>query len=93
MKWNLNGEVREEKLEFSIKGNPYMTADSYIGKADRKARAFIFNQVSDIEVSDGDAEDIEYVIVEAKPESNSAKPTSQDISKQRLKDYLRSRLR
>ena len=83
VKWNLNGEVREEKLEFSIKGNPYMTADSYTGKADRKARAFIFNQVSDIEVSDGDAEDVEYVIVESKPESNSAKPTSQDISKQR----------
>ena len=92
VKWNLNGEVREEKLEFSIKGNPYMTADSYTGKADRKARAFIFNQVSDIEVSDGDAEDVEYVIVETKPESNSAKPTSQDISKQRFKDYLSSKL-
>ena len=92
VKWNLNGEVREEKLEFSIKGNPYMTADSYTGKADRKARAFVFNQVSDIEVSDGDAEDVEYVIVETKPESNSAKPTSQDISKQRFKDYLSSKL-
>lgn len=92
VKWNLNGEVREEKLEFSIKGNPYMTADSYAGKADRKARAFVFNQVSDIEVSDGDAEDVEYVIVETKPESNSAKPTSQDISNQRFKDYLSSKL-
>ena len=92
VKWNFNGEQREEKLEFSIKGNAYMTADAYTGKAEKKSRAFIFNQVSDIEVSDGDAEDVEYVIVETKPESNSAKPTSQDISKQRFKDYLSSKL-
>ena len=92
VKWSLNGEQREEKLEFSIKGNAYMTADAYTGKAEKKSRAFIFNQVSDIEVSDGDAEDVEYVIVETKPESNSAKPTSQDISNQRFKDYLSSKL-
>ena len=92
VKWSLSGEQREEKLEFSIKGNAYMTADAYTGKAERKGRAFIVNQVSDIEVSDGDAEDVEYVIVETKPESNSAKPTSQDISKQRFKDYLSSKL-
>ena len=92
VKWNLNGEVREEKLEFSIKGNPYMTADSYTGKADRKARAFVFNQVSDIEVSDGDAEDVEYVIVETKQESNSAKPSQENIEQERLKEYLSSKL-
>lgn len=90
VKWSLNGEQREEKLEFSIKGNAYMTADAYTGKAERKSRAFIFNQVSDIEVSDGDAEDVEYVVVNST--TNQAKPTSEDISKQRFKDFLASKL-
>ena len=90
VKWSLNGEQREEKLEFSIKGNAYMTADSYTGKSERKSRAFIFNQVSDIEVSDGDAEEVEYVVVSST--ANQAKPSQENMEQERLKEYLSSKL-
>ena len=90
VKWNFNGEQREEKLEFSIKGNAYMSSDAYTGKAERKSRAFIFNQVSDIEVSDGDAEEVEYVVVSSS--TNQAKPSQENLEQERLKEYLSSKL-
>ena len=90
MKWNFNGEQREEKLEFSIKGNAYMSSDAYIGKSERRSRAFIFNQVSDIEVSDGDVEDVEVTIVSST--TNQAKPSQENMEQERLKEYLSSKL-
>lgn len=67
VKYTIDGVTTEETLTFSIKGNSYATADAYIGKAERKARAWLFNQVSDIEVSDGDVEDIEVTVVSTQP--------------------------
>jgi hypothetical protein len=67
VKYIIDGVTEEETLTFSIKGNAYATADAYLGKAERKARAWLFNQVSDIEVSDGDVEDIEVTVVSSQP--------------------------
>jgi len=58
--WSLNGartEVREN--EFAIKVNNFMGADAIIGKATRKARAWLYNTITGVEVSEGDASDIE----------------------------------
>ncbi|WP_294203134.1 hypothetical protein [uncultured Chryseobacterium sp.] len=63
IKWSFNGETKEETVDFATKVNAYMGADAVIGKATRKARAWLFNQVSDIEITDGDAEDAEFTIV------------------------------
>ena len=67
VKYTIDGATEEETLTFSIKGSAYSTADAYLGKAERKARAWLFNQVSDIEVSDGDVEDIEVTVVSSQP--------------------------
>ena len=67
VKYTIDGATEEETLTFSIKGSSYATADAYLGKAERKARAWLFNQVSDIEVSDGDVEDIEVTVVSSQP--------------------------
>ena len=67
VKYTIDGATEEETLTFSIKGSQYATADAYLGKAERKARAWLFNQVSDIEVSDGDVEDIEVTVVSSQP--------------------------
>lgn len=50
-------EVRE--IEFVIKVNSYMGADAIIGKATRKSRAWLYNQVTGVEVGDGDAAEVE----------------------------------
>lgn len=67
VKYTIDGVTTEETLTFSIKGSAYATSDAYTGKAERKARAWLFNQVSDIEVSDGDVEDIEVTVVSTQP--------------------------
>lgn len=67
VKWTHNGKKQEEALEFSIKGNSFASADAYIGKAERKCRAWLFNQLSDMEIADGDVEDIEVTVVSSQP--------------------------
>ena len=67
VKYTIDGVTEEETLTFSIKGNSFATADAYLGKAERKARAWLFNQVSDSEVSDGDVEDIDVTVVATQP--------------------------
>lgn len=64
IKWNFNGEDREEKINFPIKSDDYTTFDSLIGKADRKAKVWLYNQVSGLDISDGDIEDIPHVEVQ-----------------------------
>lgn len=90
VKWIIDGVEEQETLTFSIKGNAYATSDAYTGKAERKARAWLFNQVSDIEVSDGDVEDIEVTVVSST--TNPAKPTQDDIELVRLKEFLSAKI-
>ena len=66
IKWSLNGKSEEQKVDFAIKVNNYMGADAVIGKATRKARAWLFNQVSDIEITDGDVDDTEFTVIQTK---------------------------
>ena len=66
IKWSLNGKNEEQKVDFAIKVNNYMGADAVIGKATRKARAWLFNQVSDIEITDGDVDDTEFTVIQTK---------------------------
>lgn len=65
--WNYNGNPHERTIEFPIKMNQYMGADAIIGKATRKARAWLYNNLNETEISDGDIEDVKGVVVETKP--------------------------
>ena len=65
IKWELNGEKREENIDFPVKSDAYTTFDSLIGKADRKAKVWLYNQVSGLNISDGDIEDIPHVEVKS----------------------------
>lgn len=90
VKWSYNGEEHTEQITHSIKGNSYASSDAYLGKAERKVRAWLFNQVSDIEVSDGDVEDIEATVISSKP--NASKPTTEDIELLRFKEFLSAKV-
>lgn len=79
IEWQIGNEVPQSKeIEFAIKINKFMGADAVIGKATRKARAWLFNQVSDIEITDGEVEDVEYTEV--------VKSTIPEVSKEEKRD-------
>lgn len=66
--WKFSG-VQEEgsgtrDIDFAIKVNQYMGADAVIGKATRKARAWLFNTLMNTEISDGDINDVPIKISE-----------------------------
>ena len=65
--WSLNGgETKQREIEFPIKMNQYMGIDAVIGKATRKARAWLYNSISGLEVSDGDIQDVPVTVLSSK---------------------------
>jgi hypothetical protein len=58
IKWERKEKANERKIDFSIRVNSYMGVDAIIGKATRKARAWLYNYITDNEISDGDISDV-----------------------------------
>lgn len=56
MSWVFDGVPGSETLEFCIRVNKGMSQDAVLGKAERKAKAWLFNHLTDQAVSDGEAE-------------------------------------
>ena len=63
VKWELNGESNIQEQEFAIKSNAYATADSILGKAERKARRWLYNTVQGTDIPDGDVTEIPHEVV------------------------------
>ena len=80
IKWELNGESHVQEQEFAIKSNAYATADAILGKAERKARRWLFNTVEGTDIPDGDVTEITHVDV-------TPRPTAEEVSKN--KEYER----
>lgn len=57
VRWTLNGEVKERDLDIPVKMNSFMGTDAVIGKATRKARAWLYNTICGTEIADGDVMD------------------------------------
>lgn len=54
--WAINGGPQQTReLDIAVKMNSFMGTDGVIGKATRKARAWLHNRVSGVEIGDGDA--------------------------------------
>lgn len=73
--YSLNGGTqKEEALEIPIRINKGMGTDAIIGKATRKARAWLYNTITGCEVTDGDVTDLgEAEIVEPTAQEQAAK--------------------
>lgn len=56
LEWTLNKQKFEKELELAIRVNRGMGTDAIIGKALRKARAWLYTTVTGQEVGDGDVE-------------------------------------
>lgn len=69
IKWNLEGKACEQEIDIPVKMNAYMGSDAVIGKATRKARAWLFNNITGVEIGDGDIEDAKAETVSSKMNS------------------------
>lgn len=60
IEWSINGsEKQTRELDIAVKMNSMMGTDAVIGKATRKARAWLHNRISGVEIGDGDASEFD----------------------------------
>lgn len=83
--WSVNGVSNTQELEIPIKVNKMMGTDAVIGKATRKARAWLYGTVTGQEVVDGDVTDSDFKIVQTK---KSIQETQTDQAKEEMIVYL-----
>jgi hypothetical protein len=57
VEWEYNAPKQTEEIDFAIRVNASMGADAVIGKATRKARAWLYSTVTGSEVGEGDVSD------------------------------------
>lgn len=57
LEWSVGGEARQTDLEFAVKLNAGMGADALVGKATRKALAWLYEEVTGNSVSEGEVGD------------------------------------
>lgn len=58
IEWTYKGKTETKDLEICVKVNSFMGTDAIIGKATRKARAWLLLNVTGQDVGEGDADDI-----------------------------------
>jgi hypothetical protein len=63
IKWEFKGKSHKEEINFPVKSDKYTTFDALIGKADRKAKMWLYNKVSGRNVTDGEVEEGNYIDV------------------------------
>jgi len=59
VEWTLGGQSKTRELDIPTKMNQYMGTDAVIGKATRKARAWLFSTITGTEIGDGDASEMD----------------------------------
>ena len=69
------GKAIHEELEFVIRVNKGMSQDAIIGKAERKAKAWLYNYITDQAISDGEAEAAEEPVMRDVTPKNVVKPS------------------
>ena len=76
IEWNFNGKKDSRDIDFCIKVNSYMGSDAIIGKATRKARAWLLMHITGQDIGEGDSDDI---ALEKRVENPSAKDILSDL--------------
>lgn len=54
VRWSMNGADYEETLKFTIKAGAYASEDAIMGKAERKAKHWLFNTLTGSELPEGE---------------------------------------
>ena len=62
--WKINDEdPKKQKIKFPVKSDAYTSHDALIGKAERKAKRWLFNTIKGTDIADADVEDIPHKVV------------------------------
>ena len=79
--WTYNGRTEHKDLTVAVRVNSGMGTDAIIGKATRKASAWLFDAVTGTSVNEGDVSDGDTITVEAKPVTSpiEADPHIEDV--------------
>jgi len=77
--WTYNGKTQTKELQLAIRVNKMMGADAIVGKATRKARAWLYTTVTGQEVGDGEVEAPIIIDVEAGTKERKESPFEQPL--------------
>lgn len=80
IKWKLGSHEGERDIDFAIKVNNFMGADAVIGKATRKARAWLYSTITGVEIGDGDVEFQDANVVSSRPLTEENKKATSEIA-------------
>lgn len=64
--WTINGKTESKDIDFAVIMNNFMKVDAVIGKATRKARAWLFWRLTGVEVGEGDVTDADAKVMSSK---------------------------
>jgi hypothetical protein len=84
--WEFAGEKHQQVIDFPIKSNAYATADALIGKAERKARRWLYNKIKGTDIPDGDISDIPHEVVVSK--KLNPEKVSENKEAERVKTHI-----
>lgn len=76
IEWTVAGEKGQKAIDFAIKVNQYQGADAVIGKATRKARKWLFDKITGMELPEGEVQDVDAVVTGSKLNET---PTLEDL--------------
>lgn len=82
VEWTIGGKTSSKDLDIPVRMNAKMGTDAVIGKATRKARAWLYNRITGLEVGDGDVMDTEGKVVSST--INTPDPREKQIERMRL---------
>jgi hypothetical protein len=82
LEWWHKGKHFEKTLNLAIRVNAGMGADAIIGKASRKARAWLYATVTGMEIGDGDADDSAVIPAEEIKESPFEQQAAGDVQEE-----------
>lgn len=90
VEYSINGVKKTEELDIPVKMNAYMGTDAVIGKATRKARAWLYNNINGVEISDGDIQDVDATVVSSKMNSGDKATVAEEKENERIRKFIES---
>lgn len=87
--WSVNGSAKQESsIEIPVKMNAYMGTDAVIGKATRKARAWLYSTITGSEISEGDVSDLDSPININKTITINPEELAKNKEDNRVKEHI-----
>jgi hypothetical protein len=91
IQYKLNGKEENEVVPFGVKMNAYMGADGAIGKAERKARKWLYEKITGLDFGDDEVEPIQKepgTVTVEKADKKAAPKDKDEAERARCKSYL-----